>query len=87
MSKELTEQWRKGKLPIGSYYIKIIGDVERVDFFDGLEWERTKDYGVGEVLAPVPEYYKFLEYYTGNTHWKKECKRLQEQLKDTMAGN
>lgn len=56
MTKTLTEQWREGTLPFGNYYINIVGDVERVDFFDGLEWERTKDFGIEEVLAPVPDY-------------------------------
>lgn len=68
MSKELTEQWRNGKLPVGSYYINLVGDVERVDFFEGLKWERTEEFGIEEVLAPVPSY----DY----------IKRLQEQLKE-----
>lgn len=60
MTKTLTEQWREGTLPVGSYYIKLVGDVERIDFFEGLEWERTKDFGIEEVLGPVPGYNEYL---------------------------
>ena len=56
MTKTLTEQWKNGELPVGSYYINLVGNVERVDFFEGLEWERTKNFGIEEVLAPVPSY-------------------------------
>jgi hypothetical protein len=56
MTKTLTEQWKDGELPVGSYYINLVGGIEKVDFFEGLEWERTKDFGIEEVLAPVPSY-------------------------------
>lgn len=60
MTKTLTEQWKDGELPVGSYYINLVGNVERVDFFRGLGWERTKDFGIEEVLAPVPSYEQFI---------------------------
>ena len=71
MTKTLTEQWKDGKLPVGSYYINLVGDVERVDFFEGLVWERTKDFGIEEVLAPVPSY--------------DEHKRLKKKLEIALS--
>ena len=87
MSKELTEQWLKGTLERGYYYyLTKVG--ARVIGFQCYGLKYPYDYNhntidsVGGVLAPVPTYDKFLEYYTGNIHWKKECKRLQEQLEE-----
>lgn len=73
----LTEQWRKGKLPLGKYYIKTkywgcdgkwhYEKEEDIDYLDG-DWRFYQDDAVAEVLAPVPSY--------------DEYKRLQEQIKD-----
>lgn len=43
-------------MPVGSYYINLVGNFERVDFFGGLGFERTKDFGIVEVLEHVPSY-------------------------------
>ena len=80
MTKELTEQWREGKLPDGSYYINLVGCVERVDFFDRIEWARTKDFRIEEVLAPVPAYNVWKNIYE---QWKvaiPQIERLEKQL-------
>lgn len=68
MIKTLTEQWREGTLPRGSYYIRIITGIEKSDFFEGKKFCFWTDYEVEEVLAPVPSY--------------NEYKRLQEQIKE-----
>ena len=52
---ELTEQWKKGELPSGWYYIKI-ADIVFIDFFEGKVWKNKKDKYIDEVLAPVPSY-------------------------------
>ena len=75
MTKTLTKKWKDGELPVGSYYIKLVGDVERVDFFGGLKWERTKDFGIEEVLAPVPSFDEFQRL-------QDENKKLKEQIDD-----
>ena len=87
MSKELTEQWRNGTLEQKYYYVKYFGngqkpfvEIELKNFL--LDLVKVKDRDKIEVLAPVPSYDKFLEYYTGNIHWKKECERLQKQLEE-----
>ena len=54
-SEQLTEQWKKGELPNGWYYIKI-ADIVFIDFFEGKVWQNKKDEYIDEVLAPVPSY-------------------------------
>ena len=73
MSKELTEKFKAGKLPLGYYYVdNYIGwskEVERIIIkYTGLETEQAQ---AKEVLAPVPSY--------------DEIKCLQEQLKEANA--
>lgn len=87
MSKELTEQWQNGTLERGYYYyLTKVG--ARIIGFQCYGLKYPYDYyhntidSVKEVLAQVPNYDKFLEYYTGNIHWKKECERLQKQLEE-----
>lgn len=66
MTKSLTEQWREGTLPLGTYYILNINGVEEIDksVAIGELWNNTD---LKEVLAPVPSY--------------EEYKKLKEQLK------
>jgi hypothetical protein len=58
---DLTEQWGKGELPCGWYYIKI-ADIVFIDFFEGKVWKNKKDEYIDEVLAPVPSYDEWKEY-------------------------
>jgi hypothetical protein len=51
----LTEQWKKGELPFGWYYIKI-ADIVFIDFFEGKVWKNKKDEYIDEVLAEVPSF-------------------------------
>ena len=63
----LTEQWKKGKLPYGYYYIKTISGGEVIDRYYrdctdydlceyGDVWENRFEDEIIEVLAPVPSY-------------------------------
>ena len=60
MTKTLTEQWRKGTLPLGTYYILNINGDEEIDMSVavGELWNNTD---LKEVLAPVPSYEKVKE--------------------------
>lgn len=60
MTKTLTEQWRDGTLPLGTYYIVNINGVEEIDksVAVGELWNNTD---LKEVLAPVPSYDKVKE--------------------------
>lgn len=58
----LTEQWDKGKLPEGDYYIKR----RNGDFlYDNIDtsgvWRNSIDEDILEVIAPVPSYQKWQE--------------------------
>jgi hypothetical protein len=63
----LTEQWKKGELPYGYYYIKTISGGEVIDRYYrdctdydlceyGDVWENRFEDEIKEVLAPVPSY-------------------------------
>lgn len=75
--KQLTEQWKKGELPAGWYYIKI-ADIVFIDFFEGKVWKNKKDKYIDEVLAPVPSYEKWQASY--NCMLEKENKELKKQV-------
>lgn len=55
----LTEQWKKGELPCGWYYIKI-ADIVFIDFFEGKVWKNKKDEYIDEVLAEVLSYEEYI---------------------------
>lgn len=69
VSKTLTEQWKKGKLPSGEYWcLSICGDVDKLYCYQNSFWKyKTEDdyYGIPveikQVLAPVPSYEEWLE--------------------------
>ena len=53
----LTEQWDKGKLPEGDYYIKRRnGDIIYDNIDTGGVWRNSIDEDIEEVLVPVPSY-------------------------------
>lgn len=89
MSKDLTEQWKKGELPCGWYYIKI-ADIVFIDFFEGKVWKNKKDKYIDEVLAPVPSYeewfkIKNLASLTSLLQEKNiECLHRENKLKELL---
>lgn len=70
----LTEQWKKGELERGWYYIKkLLKDRVVMDFYYGNDvdrWMDNYDEEIKEVLAPVPSYEEWQEL----TAWNKEYK-------------
>ena len=50
----LTEQWRKGELKEGFYYINDSNKDVSIDYYLCDYWERHFDSEILEVLAPVP---------------------------------
>ena len=78
---DLTEQWKKGELPSGYYYVKnefgnifpsdysedydCIGDTVIKDFF-------TEVSEIKEVLEPVPSYEKYISL----VNWKEDLTEL-----------
>lgn len=54
---DLTEKWKKGKLPYGDYYIKRRNGYTLYDNIDSHGvWRNSIDEDIEEVLAPVPSY-------------------------------
>lgn len=82
----LTEQWKKGKLERGRYYIKYRGNYMS-DNWHGDCWEDSWSEYVEEVIAPVPSYeewkqlHKFLEEFNA-LDVAKENQQLKELLKE-----
>lgn len=91
----LTEQWKKGELEVGEYYLRYKdGTIDR-EYYDyasvyDLMVEKgfsTESCDISEVLAPVPSYeewqqlHKFLEEFNA-LDVAKENKKIKELLKE-----
>lgn len=94
----LTEQWDKGKLPEGDYYIKR----RNGDFlYDNIDtsgvWRNSIDEDILEVLAPVPSYeewqakneenknlYKMLDVLNGHLDSLLKEKEENNKLKELL---
>lgn len=91
MSKELTEQWKKGELETGDYYVKPRnGQVFVYHINHSVKHIYHNHAGeIKEVLAPVPSYEEYLEseshcavYSEVNKWLKQENKQLRQLLKE-----
>ena len=73
---DLTEQWKKGELPEGFYYVKggenIIAEYLDGYFYNNGEPMTSFSGGVDKVLAPVPSY----EEYLSLTYAKEEDEKI-----------
>lgn len=94
----LTEQWKKGELPEGFYYIKVKEEIANypllADCVEGLNYTYFLDYEdyVQQVLAPVPSYNEWTAaqeqlhkegiWYTEISH--KKVLKENEKLKHTL---
>ena len=54
-SKQLTELWKKGELPDGTYYVTDKRGIMYIDYFADV-WDTVDVDEVEQVLAPVPSY-------------------------------
>lgn len=92
---DLTEQWKKGELPEGHYYIKTRSETNIDEYIQwykdhGIPSEKSFAYfNVQQVLAPVPSYEEYLEseshcaVYSELNKWlKQENAQLKELLKE-----
>lgn len=55
----LTEQWKKGELPEGFYYVSDGAEVT-IDYYLCDYWERHFDGYVQQILTPVPSYEEYM---------------------------
>ena len=56
----LTEQYRKGELPSGTYYIELKDGCIAQDSYAFGDWNIVSDHFVKEVLEPVPSYEEYM---------------------------
>lgn len=69
VSKTLTEQWKKGELPVGEYYLLYTDGTTDREYYDWANfYEQVAEKGfstdpndIKEVLAPVPSYDEWKE--------------------------
>lgn len=81
----LTEQWNKGKLPEGDYYIKRRNGFLPYDNIDSCGvWRNSIDEDIIEVLAEVPSYEQWQAKLEENTKLKTENKWYSEQLNEAV---
>ena len=79
---DLTEQWKKGELPEGDYYIKRRNGYLPYDNIDSRGvWRNSIDEDIVEVLAEVPSY----EEWQTEKRFAKDCfTREQEKEKEYL---
>ena len=94
VSKTLTEQWKKGKLPSGFYYVKNeFGNIFPADYsedYDCIGDRVIKDFftevsEIKEVLEPVPSYEEWQRalHYAGKYEFEyTSCAMDYENLKE-----
>lgn len=92
---DLSEQWKKGELPLGMYYVKTPFGVEIHSDYSLYRYKLTRDVDSIEVLAPVPSYEEWqrIFHYAGKyEHEYTSCvmdyenlKQENQQLKDVIS--
>lgn len=81
-SEQLTEQWKKGELPEGFYFVNDGAEVT-IDYYLCDYWERHFGWDVQQVIAPVPSYDEWKASY--NCMLENEVLRLKNaQLKELL---
>lgn len=90
----LTEQWKKGELPSGWYYIKLWKGCNVIDYFIGNQFLRYDDSDIDEILTPLPSYDEWMNtqkeiqkkaYELGNLGYK--IKNQRKEIERQIAQN
>lgn len=77
----LTDDWKAGKLKYDKYYVRLINNDVTTGFFDGISFSCCADFGIAEILAPVPTYDEL-----ANLETKLEMLQVQNaELNETTA--
>lgn len=82
----LTEQWNKGKLPEGMYYIEYSG-ADKIDYWFGNYWEDGWNDSVDEVLAEVPSYEEWRDIKDDLATCDKDLNNVCEQKEELYEEN
>lgn len=89
MKKTLTEQWREGKLPENTYYVRFICGrygIYEFEQFKGFGFDNDLAY-IKEVLAPVPSYDKIKEMSQRVGRLELDNGVLDDELKELATKN
>ena len=76
---DLTEQWKKGELPEGYYYVRD-GENMIAEYLDGYFYNNAEPMtsftgGVDEILAPVPSYDEWKAKLEQNAQLKEQINK------------
>lgn len=84
-SEQLTEQWKKGELPSGCYYVRLIRGEHRIDLYinDKNEWIDCPDNIIDTVVCKVPSYEEW-QASENYIDYLKQCISVYES-KDKQA--
>lgn len=81
-TNNLTEQWKRGELEEGEYYIKSNkGDIY-IDICANGSFMFTNYKSVEEVLAEVPDYIEWKNYVTMYNYEHEENKQLKQWVEE-----
>ena len=88
---DLTEQWKKGELPEGHYYVKD-GENMIAEYIDGYFYNNGEPMtsfsgGVDEVLAPVPSYEEWRDLEDDLATCDKDLNNVCEQKEELYEEN
>lgn len=75
---DLTEQWKKGELPVGSYYASYLGEPRVWLYRDKQNQTYDLEYEIYEVLAKVPSYDEWKNFVDANTSLFDTVKMLEK---------
>ena len=87
---DLTEQWKKGELKQGWYYVQLIRGEYRIDLYikDKNEWVDCPDNIIDAVVCTVPSYEEWQASYNcmlENEVLRLKNAQLKELLKECLA--
>ena len=81
---DLTEQWKKGELPDGTYYITDKRGIMYIDYFADV-WDSVDVDEVKDVLAPVPSYDDYVslkKFMVGGINAVNSIRELEAEIKE-----
>ena len=78
--EELTADWEEGKLPADDYFIKLINNDITTGFFDGLDFSCCANFGIFQILAPIPTYEQVKAMQDQIADLSKKVEELKEKL-------
>lgn len=80
---DLTEQWKKGELPSGWYYVRLIRGEYRIDLYINSknEWIDCPDNIIDAVVCEVPSYEEWQASEKYNKHLEEKIKIYERKDK------